>query len=301
MKDHIEELRKRAVETFGAVGRDYLEAGLVLFHRYRHADSDFAQAAVGNLSLGAGQIMKSYISWKDLSAVFTTLSPETKLVLTNPDSVPRFFTWRNIDVDIGSRNARTLSFNSSVKCFYVFFPHLKQLLMPHVAVLDTVRDVSLHDTLSDLTSFELDRAAFAVLSIVDAISSDRAFDYVWHFPTDEDREFLRLFEERREERVALSIRQAEESAHHGRNEFLRSAASWDDFSAVCPVCKSAAHLAGYSELAVGGMRTASFPRWIFLQPLSTVLSAGSGFTTVSRCALPVSKLFMTGVSMSRAG
>jgi len=261
MKEYVQEMRKKLVETFGAVGRDYFEAGLALFHRYRRSDSKFGQAAIGNLSSGVEMILKSHIAWRDIATVFTDLPPQAKLMLSNPESIPRFYTWRNMNFDIGSREYRTLDFESCVECYYVLFPHLKQILMPHVNVLASLRRASLTDLIPDLTGFDIDRIGYAAITIVDSVASDESYDYVWHFLTEDDRAFLRLFEEKRGERVRMSVEQARQATHGERVERLDTVVStgWDSYVTICPVCKSAAGIDGYTALAVGGDEDGDYP------------------------------------------
>jgi len=250
--EYIEELKTKFSEQFGRTAQEYLTMGLDLFHRYREKETEFAQAAVGNMIVGTELLIKSFLAHRNLSNIFSSMPQEVRMFLANPDKVPRFFKWRNVAVDVHSDLVTPLNFDESADSFYVFFPHMKQLILPYAAILSRLRQASLHSIIPMLNSYELGRVGYAVLTIAETINNEDSFPYKWYKITENDTLFLRRFEEDRVERVKLALTRAKQTAREGIGESFHAvvALDWRTYEAICPVCRASGLLNGYTELAI---------------------------------------------------
>jgi len=265
MKEFVDGLRKKFSEELGRTSGEYLKTGLDMFHNCREKESEYGQAAVGNMTVALELMLKSYIAVKSLSSIFRDLPPEMRVFLSNPESVPRFFKWRNYDIDIRSDKYKTLDLNECFDVFYMLFPHMKQTLMPHIALLTRWRHPSLHGIMPDLNRYEFERIGYAVLSIAEALRGDKSYDFPWYSLSEYDTEFMRIFDTQRMERVEHALKQASSMAKEITGDSLRTvvAHNWDTFVTVCPVCRASGLLKGYTELAVGEDEDGPYPNLDF--------------------------------------
>lgn len=261
MKEYVGELTKNVSERFGRVAQDYLTSGFDLFHRCLEGDSSYCQASVGMITTGVEMLLKSYTAHKNLSSVFNTMPNEVRLMLNNPGGIPRFFKWRTFTFNIHSSAFSSLTLPQCADAFYVFFPHMKQVLMTHIETLVKLQNPSLHEIVSSLSTFELGRIGYSALTISQSIANDDTFSYSWYTPTENDLEFLRDFEMKREERVQLAFAQAKQLALESSIDDVHGffARDWNSLATPCPVCHSVGLLAGYTERAVGEDDDGPFP------------------------------------------
>ncbi len=261
MKEYIENLQIRYSELFGRNAQEYLGAGLSIFHRYRDKETEHAQAAVGAMIAGVEFLIKSILAYRNLSNVFSDLPHDVRIFFTSPDSVPRFFKWRNIPFDIHSPSVKIIGFDQCMASFNIFFPHMKQPLMSHAGLLSRLREPSLHGIVPALNSYDLGRVGMTVLAIAETIGNEETFPYTWYSLSGEDTAFVREFEELREERVRLALSQAKRSAHDEIHDGLHTvvARGWKSHATSCPVCRSEGLLDGYTELAMADDEEGAFP------------------------------------------
>jgi len=261
MKDYISQLQEKFSEHLGQTAQEYFTNGMNIFHHYREHDSDHAQAAVGMVTIGVEFYLKSFLAHRNLTNIFSEIPQEMRILLSKPESVPRFFKWRNVAFDIHSESLKMIGFEDCMSSFYVFFPHLKQLLLPHATVLAKLRFPSLHGIVPALDGFTLDRAGYTVLSIVEALNNEETFPHSWYSLTEEDKTFLRETGQKRRHRVKQAIARAKESSREILDEPVHSAGSsgWDTLGTLCPVCRAGSILSGYTELAVAEDEDGPYP------------------------------------------
>ncbi len=253
MKKFIAEMQERFTGDLSRAAHDYLETGLSKFHDSLEQNSEASQASLGNITAGLELLIKSYIASKNLANIFIDMPPDIRVFLSSPDSVPAFFKWRNLAVDIRTNAWRTIGFSDCIASFYMLFPHLKQLYMPHLRVLDELSGPSLHTILRPLDRFTSERIGYAVLGVVSTLGADESFTSLWYTLSKEDTGFVQAFEKRREERVLLGLEQARQKSGDHPPETASTVVShgWEDFAVVCPVCHFSGLLEGYTELAIG--------------------------------------------------
>ena len=261
MENSIFDLQNKFSEELGRAAHEYLEVGLDLFHKYRSSESECGQAAVGNMAIAVELMLKSFIGVKNLGNIFKDIPPEMRVFLSNPENIPRFFKWRNYNIDIRSDKYKMLDLDESIASFYIFSPQLKQLLQPHINVLSRWRNASLHGILPALNTYEFEKIGLAVLTIVTSLITDETFHYSWYTLTENDTCFLQDFEAKRKERVTIALEQAKHKSPEtipGNLEVV-IAHNWETFTTGCPVCKSSSLLEGYTELAIGEDEDGPYP------------------------------------------
>jgi len=261
MKQYVSVLQGRFSEELSRAAHEYLETGLGGFHDNLEMDSSVSQATLGNIAVGLELLLKSYIASKNLSNIFRNMPPDIRLFLSNPESVPAFFKWRNLAVDIRMNAYETISFSDCINCFYMLFPHLKQLYMTHMRVLVKMSAQCLHSIMPPLDRFAAERIGYVVFGVVSTLGTDESFTNLWYTMSDEDTSFIKKFERRREERVALGIEQAKRISGDKAHETVRTviAQDWNALVIECPVCRFNGLLDGYTELAMSEDEEGTFP------------------------------------------
>ncbi|MFC1693685.1 hypothetical protein ACFL1R_09290 [Candidatus Latescibacterota bacterium] len=261
MDDYILNLKNKYSEELGVAALGYLETGLELFHKHRRSDCSCSQTALGNIGMATELVIKSYIAAKNLGCIFKDIPPEMRIILSAPESIPPFFKWGKYSIDIRSGKYETLNFDDCILCFYILFPQMKQLLLPHISFFSKCRKQSLHFALSSLNLYDFERIVYGVLQIVMSLSREETIDFSWYYVTDNDKEFLQNFESKRVERVKLTIEKAKENL--GEVDIDRSeslfAHDWESYVTTCPVCTSNGLLEGYTEMAIGEDEDGSYP------------------------------------------
>lgn len=254
MNTHMLELKRRFVKALGRAALEYLEAGFDLFHRHRRSEISSRQAAFGTLATALELTLKCVLAEKNPAVVFRTMPPDARAILASPERVPEFFRWRASPVDLWSRSLDTVSLAECIAGYYIFVPHMKQLLVPHLSHVDTWADQSRRAALPVFPPYGFDRAGYAVLQAAMSLESDPGYHAnIAYSPSETDRKFLDEFSAKRVERVSLSIDQARFSAPEqvpGRRGRHRSVGSWDRLILPCPVCSTDAVIEGYTELSM---------------------------------------------------
>ncbi|MCE5250910.1 hypothetical protein LLG96_11880 [bacterium] len=253
MNDYIHELKTRYTEDLARSAREFLEIGVNLFHRHRSSEGEFSRTAVDMLSTGTELSIKAFITEKNLGLIFRDIPPEIRVFLSCPESIPHFFQWRTFEPDIRAGTFETLDLNECISCFYIFFPHIKQLLLPHLRFLSMWGNKLGHNAQIPIEPFEFERSGYAVFQILSLLNENESSNLVYHTLTDTDRQFMASFETMRIERVKMAIDQAKSQAYEFSERGIEAIMSqnWDTFTAQCPICGYRGHLYGYTEIAIG--------------------------------------------------
>ncbi len=253
MDNYILNLQDKFSEDLGRAGNDYIDISFEIFHKYRLSESDCGQAAVGNILTALELIVKRFIASKNLGCIFKDIPPDLRTLISNPDSIPTFFEWRNYDIDIHSNKYQMLDFRESLECYYIFYPQLKQFLLPHTNFLFRWKDASLGGILPSFNMYEFERIGFAVFTILISLINDDTFPYVWYTLTEDDNAFLADFESKRIERVKLALKQSQQSASELSSDQVGVliAHDWETFVIECPACKLNGLSEGFCEIAIG--------------------------------------------------
>jgi len=253
MLDDVNKIQNRISFDLGNAAQDYLKTGLGLFHSFRDGDSSNAQASVGNLCIAAELLIKSFVAGKNLGNIFKNLDTVMKVTLSAPETIPKFLNWRKVNLDTHSHEFQMIDLDECIKCYFIYFPAMKQPLVNHLELLTKWSHITLHSILPQLKNYDIERMVIAVLNIVSSISDNMAGDYAWYSFSKRDKEFLLEFEEKRRERVRMVMEQAKtiESGIDGGeiNPFVTL--GWDAFVVKCPVCSNSGIAGGYTEIAEG--------------------------------------------------
>jgi hypothetical protein len=253
MNTYIVELRDRFTENLVRSAREYLDVGFDLFYSHLASDRTSIQSALGMLATGAELAVKAYIAEKDLGLIFRELPPDARVYLSCPETVPHFFQWRRYEPDIRTDRFPTLNLGECIDCFYIFFPHHKQLLMPHLVSLLRWGFASRHTTLPDIGAFEFERTGYAVLQMLSLLAGEETSRLIYYSLTDRDRQFIDSFDGRRVERVNYALEQAKSDLTSSDDAGVVAivARDWETHVTPCPVCGYNGYLKGYTEIALG--------------------------------------------------
>lgn len=251
MDQYILRLKKKFTEDMGNAASEYLALGMEQFHRFRNAETTSKEIAIHTMSAAAELMLKCYVGDKNLGLIFTGIPTELKVLLTCPERIPAFFEWRKYHFGLRSESDNTIPLGECISSFYVFFPHLKQLYMPHLRFLEKQASSCSHNILPSLSRYDFDRIGYTVLQLVVSIAGDPSFSLLWYQPTDDDQVFLRDFAEQRLNRVETAIERAKHvTVNEGTTGAQALPGNWNRHTATCPVCGMAGVLEGYTELAV---------------------------------------------------
>ena len=275
MNNYILELKARFVEEQGRSALQYLETGFDLFHRHLHSESFSHQAALGNLAVALELMLKTFIAEKNLGAVFKDIPPSVRVLLSCPERIPAFFTWGRYDLHLRSSTFQTLNLEECISCFYLFFPHLRQLLQPHLEFLSDWRSTSLHTVLPSFSGYDFERSGYAVLQTVMALVEDTTYSYFNYTVTERDKQFLNAFAAKRVERVSIALGKAHsafQDGEPGRKEIIP--AGWNIYMASCPVCSEKALIEGYTELSRGEDEEGPYPVLDFFAVSGSCVTCG---------------------------
>lgn len=251
VKEHILDFKRKYTVELGRTATEYLEVALDLFHKFHDSEGTGKESAVGNLSTAAELLLKTYLCHKNFGLIFKDIPVDRKTLLLCPEEIPDFFEWRTFDFGFSNENNNTISLPECISCYYVFFPHMKQLLMPHLNRMVHWSHASKHSILPRFEGHGFDGFGFAALHMYMSLIEDQTFQYTWYDLSDRDRKFLKSFELMREERVNTALEEAGMKAGSiDFDEELILPTGWDAYQAVCPACKSMGTLKGFTELAI---------------------------------------------------
>jgi hypothetical protein len=265
MERHILNLKKKFTNELGRTSSEYLQNGLVLFHRYLEADFNSKEAVVNNLTTAIEMYLKCYIADKNLGLIFRNIPMDVKVLFTCPESIPEFFEWRKYNFSFLSTENNTITLKEAITCLYTFFPHMKQMLMPHLDYFNRWANSSAHSILPAFNRFDIERFGFTALRVYTTLCNDESFPYPWYDLTGSDREFLKLFEKNRIERALGAMDNARNKLKDIKSPRTITCdnSSWEKYITKCPVCHSDGILDGYTEVALtedeeGKSRTLDF-------------------------------------------
>jgi hypothetical protein len=259
MGNYIFNLKKKYTDELARSAAEYLQTGMTLFHRYRESDFSSKEAVINNLGVSLELILKTYLATKNFGLIFKNIPMDIKTLFTCPNSVPEFYEWRKYNFGILSQDNFTINLTDCISGYYVFFPHLKQLFLPHLDFVSKWTGYTSHSLLPSFNSYDFERFGFISLSVYMSLSEDKDFPYSWYTPTAEDKQFLKYFDLRRVERAKNSIESAGTKTTDIEviNKNLPSA-DWETYYTKCPVCREKGTLKGYTEVALGNDEEGKF-------------------------------------------
>lgn len=250
MESYVKKLQNKYVRSLADAGRDYLRAGLTLFHRHNRVPNYYTpQAAVGNLAVAVELMLKAFIARKNLLLIFKRLPLELRVLLSCPADLPKNFNWRAFDVDIKAAKYPSIDLGECISIFFIFFPEMKQRLQSHLRILIRARNASVHSFLPSFQKYEVERAAYVALQIYLKLCDENV--YYFCKLDKEDEEFIQRFQDERLQRVQKAIEDAKRRAKDLKGKPLEISYvldHWETEIVTCPICGSDAILEGYTDI-----------------------------------------------------
>lgn len=230
-KDIARDLR-RAAAGYGRAGM-----GLMLAPTMREHN---AQAAIGNLAIATELLLKAFIAKQNLALLYKDLPAELRCALLSPGRMPEGFRLQPYILDLKASVYKSLELDEAISLFYIFFPEIKQRLSPHLRYLARHRNICVHAVHPDCREYEVQRAAFLLLTLVKHIETVDAelLRYSNWGNKDKNDEFLAKFNEERLNSVHRKIEAARDKAKTLTSKISISSSDWDEYPYVCPVCGS---------------------------------------------------------------
>ena len=109
---------------------DYLELGLSEFHKTRkHSNLSF-QAVLGNLCISVELMLKTLISKKCFSFLFTNLPQELELKITYGEKL-KIYLETGEEKDLEHFKYKTIEIDKSISIFYTLYSKQKQEFKPY--------------------------------------------------------------------------------------------------------------------------------------------------------------------------
>ncbi len=247
MTNIVQSLRKHVQSEFAQSAVGYLRIGLRSFFESNSWPYLSAQAALGNLGIAVELMLKSFLAARDIQLIYKNLPFEAQAFLSAFKDLPPSFPWRTFEIAIRSGRYETIGFDESRARFYVFVPELKQSLESHLRFLSQHRNAAVHSVFPSFQRFELEKVAFAALTIVQCLMKSEQFRYTYVL-TDEDRKFLDQFRADRIDRVKRAVEKSKK--HAATIEHTSSCISvdeWGLYVTECPICGCDGILYGDTE------------------------------------------------------
>lgn len=249
-EDRHQRLKNELASRLSSGARAYLEPALKRFHVSEKTDDAESQAILGNVAVGIELLLKAFLASRNPALAFTGLSPEAKVALQAPDSVPDGYNWRPLELDLQDFAFDTVPFEEAVRAFYVFFPDSRQALRPHFRLLSELRKLALESSPGEMQAHEIERPVYLALHVAALVGPH--LGSIAQIAGDKEKQFLRRFDAERVVRVEAALERAKEKAKTLKVDIqfndpgLRE--SWDVFEGRCPVCKNWGLLSGSTDI-----------------------------------------------------
>jgi hypothetical protein len=247
MEKFVKKIQTQYTKNLENSALGYLTIGLDLFHQREGFNLNF-QVVMGNLSIAIELMLKAFLSSRNLLLLFKDVPLDFKTLLSCSKDTPRTFNWRKIDIGLSSGTYKTIDFDTCISSFYIFFPDLKQSLHSHMRFLANNRNTSVHFVFPSFQKYEIERVVFVALKMFLTIKQSKACKFTYYQLNDNDKRFLKQFDEDRIKRVKKKIDEAKAKStkiqHLGASISIDS---WEYYITDCPICGSDAILDGYTE------------------------------------------------------
>lgn len=249
-EDRHQRLKSELAGRLAGGARAYLEPALKRFHAAAKTDDAELQAILGNVAVGIELLLKAFLASRSPALAFKDLSPEARVALQSPESVPDGYNWRPLELDLRDFAYDTIPFDEAVRAFYVFFPESKQALRPHFRLVSELRKLALESSPGEMQPHEIERPVYLALHVAALVAP--FLGSLASIEGDKEKQFLRRFDAERVVRVEASLERAKEKAKTLKVDIqyndpgLRE--SWDAFEGRCPVCKNWGLLSGATDI-----------------------------------------------------
>lgn len=231
----------------------YLRTGLEMFHKTRKLSSANCQPSIGNLGIAIELMLKTLIVKHNPILLFTGLPDGIQVLFSCPESLPKDFNWRIFDIELRSFKYGTKELDECIGLFYTLMPEHKQELSAHFKLLSRIRNASVHSVLPSFQRYELERLAYLALRLFSILKSAKALSSFSYSETQDDKEFMLLFNNERIERVRKKINEAtEKSKQIKAGKAIINVEGWEEYTTECPICKSNGVLTGYTDIRFNG-------------------------------------------------
>ena len=232
-------IQKEIVEGLSWAAAGYGRAGMGLMFAPRGIGRN-AQAAIGNLAIATELLLKAYIANQNLALLYKDLPLDLRCALLAPDKMPAGFRIQPYVIDLKGSAYKSLELDEAISVFYIFFPEIKQRLNLYLRDLVRHRNICVHAVHPDCREYEVERAAFLLLTLVKHIGTveARLVRYRNWGDKKSNEAFLARFNEVRLDNVHKKVEAARKRAKKITDKTSLSPQEWDWCPLQCPVCGS---------------------------------------------------------------
>jgi hypothetical protein len=250
MKKYHDTIRNYLKDEFEKSAIEYLRVGLEIFHRARKGEVGLGgQAPGGNLGIAIELMLKTLIVKHSPILLFIDFPIELQVLFASPESLPKDFNWRLLDIELRSFKYKTKELDECIALLYVLLPEHKQELRSYFQLLARHRNASIHSVLPSFQRYELERLGYLALRLFVILQTTKHISEYSYRVTKDDKAFLAVFKNERIERVKKKVDEAKEKSKHiSTIKGSLSIDGWEYYITECPICGNEGILTGYTDI-----------------------------------------------------
>ncbi len=249
LKLHLERTRNDIADALGNSAKEYFDLGMKLYEDRRKYPYRGFQAILGNLAISVELLLKCVVARKIFPLLYEGLSREAQAILTNPESMPDGTLPNAFLGDLRSFTQKAIDLNQAISYFYLLFPKQKHEYSPHLKLLSSIRNVSVHGAVPSFQLYHLERVAYIACKLFLLAKEEKIIR--WYFMSNEAaaRKVVSKFDEERIHKVHRAIEDAKKKSKSIDHLWSISLSNdeWEFRSETCPVCQNDASVYGYTE------------------------------------------------------
>ena len=239
------QIEKNITRQLGETANSYLALG---FERYKyiktHSYENF-QPVLGNISISVELMLKSLISKKAFSFLYTNLPQDLQIKL---NCIEEYKLSRQEHDGLKNFSFKTQEIDKCISIFYTLFPEQKIKLKPYFTLFSNIRNISVHAVYPNFQKYDLERILYLALNLSEILKKEKIHPFDNHL-NNNDNNFLKNYNVKRIERVKKEIEKAKINANKVENQkiLILNFGNWETYEIKCPVCQSKGYLEGTTE------------------------------------------------------
>lgn len=253
-KEIIKEFQDDLVRAADA----FLTIGMRSFHHRRNSQAEM-QVAMVNIAIACELLTKAFLARVGPALILADLTPADMVAFQAYSLFPEQQK-SNAAVKLKFREFKSREFGDCLTMLYALKPDIKSTYASNLQRILRARNGGAHSAIASHEIHDVDRAAYVVLKIHENIGKDSRSRYE---TSKEDQKFLSKFDAARSERVRKALEDAQKKFHASNFKAIDTDADgWDEISIPCPICGSAALLAGETEHDGGQSGPEEYDEWL---------------------------------------
>lgn len=222
---------------------NYLRIATKDFYGFKSKDL-YGQSIIGNMSISIELMIKAWLGTISLMYLFKDLPLELSAIIINSKLAPKSFRLKPYEVDLLSAKYKMPELDECISYFKIHFPKEYEVLSSHLKFLSQSRNRSVHSFLPETRLYEVERVVYLGLNIYLAFSKKGVFQYARYELTENDKAFMKQFDDKRIIKVQTAIKNATDRAKELKSQTIISVSGEGISTMRCPICQSDAVISG---------------------------------------------------------